>query len=137
VIEHNVIHWAAMRAANEPELLGHELNAYRTLNDATESDLATALGCSQGALVCLALCRRPDTGTSSFRAEVEKIALHCGVNAQKLGTLLRQVDSLREIRQISTQHHLVAAQSGLLAAARDRKKKRRGQRAGRKRRPGP
>lgn len=134
--EHDILRWAAKRTAEEPRLLGYELSEYRTFNDATEDDLAAALECSRDALVCLALCRRPDSNAPSFRVDVEQIALHCGVNAQKLAALLREVDSLRAIRQVPIPPHLAAPQLGLLAAARDRKKKRREQKAGRKKRPG-
>ena len=134
--EQNVMEWAARRAGEEPQLLGYELREYRTLNNATEDDVATTLECSRETLVCLALCRRPDVSGPSFRAEIEQIALHCGVNAQKLAALLREVDSLRAIRQVPIPPHLAPAQVGLLAAARDRRKKRRGQRASRKKRPG-
>lgn len=134
--EHDILRWAAKRAAQEPRLLGYELNEYRTFNDVTEDDLAAALECSHDALVCLALCRRPDSNAPSFRVDVEQIALHCGVNAQKLAALLREVDSLRAIREVPIPPHLTAAQPGLLAAARDRKKKQREQKAGRKKRPG-
>jgi len=128
--------WAAKRAAEEPQLLGHELREYRTLNNATEDDVAKVLECSRNALTCLALCRRPDLNTPSFRVDVEQIALHCGANAQRLAALLREVDSLRAIRLAPIQPHLAAPQAGLLAAARDRKKRRRGQKTGGKKRPG-
>lgn len=118
--------WAAKRAADEPQLLGYELREYRTFTRATEDDVATVLGCSRDALICLALCRRPDPSAPSFRPDVEQIALHCGVNPQRLAALLREVDSLRAIRQAPIQPHLADAQPALLAAARDRKKKRRG-----------
>lgn len=131
--EQDIIRWAATRAAEEPQLLGHELREYRTLNDASEDELATALGCSRDALVCLALCRRPDPSTPSFRGEVEQIAVHCGANAQKLAALLREVDSLRTIRQVPVPPHVGVSQSGLLAAARDRKRK--SQKRGGKKRP--
>ena len=132
--EHDILRWAAKRTAGVPQLLGYELSEYRTFSDATEDDLAAALGCSRDALVCLALCRRPDSNAPSFRVDVEQIALHCGVNAQKLAALLREVESLRAIRQAPIPPHLAAAQPGLLAA-RDRKKKRREQKARRKKRP--
>jgi hypothetical protein len=123
VTERNILHWAAKRAADEPWLLAHELREYRELNDATEDDVAAALDCSRGALVCLALCRRPNPNAPSFRADVEQIARHCGVNAHKLAALLREVDSLRTIREVPVPPHVAATQSGLLAAARDRKPK--------------
>lgn len=128
--------WAAKRAAEEPRLLGYELSEYRTLNDATEDDLAAALECSREALVCLALCRRPDAAAPSFRADVEQIALHCGVNAHKLAALLREVDSLRTIREVTIPPHLAAGRPGVLAAARDRNRKQRPRKRGGKKRPG-
>jgi hypothetical protein len=136
VSEQDIIRWAAKRAAEEPQLLGHELREYRALNDASEDELATALECSRDALVCLALCRRPDPNAASFRAEVEQIAMHCGANAQKLAALLREVDSLRTIRQVPVPPHVAASRSGLLAAARDRKRKSHPQKRGGKKRPG-
>lgn len=134
--EQNILQWAAKRAAEEPRLLGYELREYRVLNDATEDELAATLKCSRDALVCLALCRRPDLSAPSFRADVEQIALHCGASAQKLAALLREVDSLRTIRQVSVPPLLVAGRSGLLAAARDRKRKPRPPKPGGKKRPG-
>ena len=136
MFEPDILRWAAKRAAEQPSLLGYELREYRALNNATDSDLADALGCSQESLVCLALCRRPNPSTPSFRADVEQIALHCGVNAQKLAGLLREVDSLRAIRQTPFPPPLAASQSGLLVAARDRKPNRRPQKRSGKRRSG-
>lgn len=132
--EQEIIRWAAKRAAKEPQLLGHELREYRALNDASEDELATALGCSRDALVCLALCRRPDPSAPSFRGEVEQIAVHCGANAQKLAALLREVDSLRTIRQVPLLPNVGVSRTGLLAAARDRKRK--SKKRGGKKRPG-
>ena len=131
--ERDILQWAAKRAAEEPQLLGYELREYREVNAATEDDLAIALECPRDALVCLALCRRPNPNTPSFRADVDQIALHCGVNAQKLAVLLREVDSLRTIRQVPVPPHLAAGQSGLLAAARDRRRKARKKRNAKKR----
>lgn len=131
--EQDILRWAAKRAAEEPRLLGHELREYREVNDATEDDLAIALDCSRDALVCLALCRRPNPNAPSFRADVEQISLHCGVNAQKLAVLLREVDSLRTIRQVPVPPHVGAGQAGLLAAARDRTRRTRKKRNAKKR----
>jgi hypothetical protein len=133
VPEPDILQWAAKRAAEEDCLLGYDLREYRELHEATEADLASVLGCSPEALVCLALCRRPDPAAQSFRADVEQIALHCGAKAQKLAALLREVDSLRTIRQLPLPAPVTFAQSGLLAAARDRKRKPRKDRRGGKR----
>ena len=136
MFEQDILRWAAKRAAEQPQLLGYELREYRVLNNASEDKLATVLGCSRDALVCLALCRRPDPSASSFRDDVEQIAMHCGANAQKLAALLREVDSLRTIRQVPAPHHLAAVRPGLLAAARDRKRGARTQKQSAKKRPG-
>ena len=121
--EQEILRWAAKRAAEEPKLLGHDLHEYRVLNDILEGELAAVLDCSRDALVCLALCRRPDPTASSFRTDVEQIASHCGANAQKLAALLREVDSLRTIRQVPISPYVADGHPGFLAAARDRKRK--------------
>jgi hypothetical protein len=133
VSEHDILRWAAKRAAEEPFLLAHDLREYRTLHDASEDDLASVLECSANALVCLALCRRPDPSAPSFRTDIEKIALHCGANGQKLAVVLREVDALRTIRQ-PLPAPVTYGQSGLLAAARDRERKPRRVKRARKRR---
>jgi hypothetical protein len=133
VPEPDIVRWAAKRAAEEVFLLGYDLREYRELHEATEDELASVLDCAPEALVCLSLCRRPDPAAQSFRTDVEQIALHCGVNSLKLAGLLREVDSLRTIKQLPLPAPTVFAQSGLLAAARDRKRKPRKDRRGGKR----
>jgi len=133
VSEPDILQWAAKRAADEPFLLGYDLREYREIHETSDRDLASLLDCSTEALVCLSLCRRPNPTAQSFRVEVEQIALHCGVNAQKLAALLREVDSLRTIQQMPLPHPVAFAQSGVLAAARDRKKAtRKGRRGGKR-----
>jgi hypothetical protein len=129
----DILAWAAKRAADEDFLLGYDLREYRELHETTDEELASSLGCSSEALVCLALCRRPDASAQSFRADVEQIALHCGVDAQKLASLLREVDSLRTFRKMPLPPPTAIAQPGLLAAARDRKRKTRKTKRGGKR----
>ncbi len=131
--EPDIMRWAAKRAAEEAFLLGYDLREYRELHEASEDELASVLGCTPEALVCLSLCRRPDPAAQSFRADVEQIALHCGVNSLKLAALLREVDSIRTIRQMPLPVPTTFAESGLLAAARDRKRKPRKDRRGGKR----
>ena len=119
----DILRWAARRAADEDFLLGYDLREYRELHEATEDVVASVLDCSPDALVCLSLCRRPDPTAQSFRADVEQIAAHCRVNAQKLAALLREVDSLRTFSQAPLPPPAAFARPGLLAAARDRKRK--------------
>jgi hypothetical protein len=123
VPEPDIMRWAAKRAAEEAFLLGYDLREYRELHEASQDELASVLGCAPEALVCLSLCRRPDPAAQSFRADVEQIALHCGVNSLKLAALLREVDSIRTIKQSPLPAPTTFAESGLSAAARDRKRK--------------
>ena len=131
--ESDIVRWAAKRSTKDPFLLGYDLHQYQAIHEASDDELASLLDCSRDALVSLALCRRPDPTASSFRVDVEKIALHCGANAQHLAAMLREVDSLRTIRQLPIQAVDAHVQSGLLAAARDRKRKLRRHKRGSKR----
>lgn len=131
--DRDIVRWAAKHAAEQPFLLAFDLRQYQELTGASERDLASALECSSDALACLALCRRPDPSGPSFRAAVEKIASHCGVNAHKLAALLREIDSVGTIRDMPLPDQVAPTQPGLLAAARDRKHKPRRARRGKKR----
>ncbi len=118
--EQKILTWAANRAANEPSLLAYDLSAYRALNNVSEGELALALQCSPEALVCLSLCRRPNPNAATFRSDIQQIATHCGVNARNLAAVLREVDSLRTMREASAIAPFAQTQLGFLAAARDR-----------------
>ncbi len=121
--DRDILKWAAMRSAEQPVMLGFDLNEYRNMHEVSEDDLASLLRCSRDALVCVAFCRRPDPNTPTFRAEVEQIASHCGADSQTLAKILREVDTLRTMRDLPTPVLGQTAQSGLMAAARDRKRR--------------
>jgi hypothetical protein len=121
VRDSEILKWATMRTADQPFFLGYDLNEYRIIHDATEDDLASLLDCPRNALVCLSLCRRPYASGPSFRRDVEQIASHCGVNAQRLAKLIREVDSLRTMREVDMPEQIGHSVPGLLAAARERK----------------
>lgn len=121
--DREILQWAAKRATEQPFLLGHDLHEFRMLHDASDEELASFLECSEDALICLALCRRPDPDGPSFRVEIHQIASHCRANPQQLAKMVREVDSLRTIRELPPRMPLVSHQPGLLAAARDRKRR--------------
>ena len=73
--DRDIVVYAAGRASDDTFFLGHDLREYRELAELDEEGLAKFLDCSRGALVSLALCRRPDPNGPSFRANVEQIAL--------------------------------------------------------------
>jgi hypothetical protein len=134
VPEQDILRWAVRRAYDDPLFLGHEMHEYSEMNEMTEIELARYLECSPDALTKLALCLRPDPGQSSFRANVEQIAKHCGASSQRIAVLLREVDAIRAMRKGSRLQMTPAqAAPGLLMAARDRRKSRRKRSASRKR----
>lgn len=118
----DILAWAAVRTEEDPFFLGYDLHEYRKLAEVDDDGLAAFLRCSLRALSHLALCRRPDPSDDSFRADVEKIASHCKVNAQKLAVLLREVDAIRAMRFAPQLPPHVTDQSPILIAARDREK---------------
>ncbi len=132
--EQNILRRAAQRTSSDPLFLGHVLREYREVNDLTESKVARYLECPPHALTKLALCLCPDSGTGSFRGNVEQIALHCGANSQRLVELLREVEAVRTMR-VGPKLHMPPAEArpGLLVAARDRGRGRRQRRLRHKR----
>lgn len=132
-INSEILQWAAKRAAEQPFLLGYDLHEFRVLHDTSEDELASFLECARDALISLALCQRPDPEGSSFQVDVEQIAAHCRVSPLQLAKLIRDVDSLRTMRDWPTHVSHVSSQPGLLAAARDRKGRPRRNKRSRKR----
>lgn len=123
--DRDIVVYAAGRASDDTFFLGHDLREYRELAELDEEGLAKFLDCSRGALVSLALCRRPDPNGPSFRANVEQIALHCRTSAQQLAKLVREVEAVRAMRTVpELQSQLPRARSAFLMAARDRKRRR-------------
>jgi hypothetical protein len=69
--------------------------------------VAGELGCSVSAAVHASLCRKPRL--DSFGADVEAIAESSGVDAQRLGALLRQAASIAAFRSGGGRQVLAAA----------------------------
>ncbi len=82
---------AAARAEADPFFLGWALAAYARAHELSGGELAAYLGAEQDNLTRLALCRRPDTQASGFRAQVERVARYAGVEPLRLGMLLLEV----------------------------------------------
>jgi hypothetical protein len=103
---------AALRAANEPLMLA---SLFREVcGDGSFLDLdsvARALVCDRDRVVKAALCRRPDSRSSSFCNDVKAIANSAQIDGTRLLAVIREADSIAAFR----------ASSGLqmLAAARD------------------
>ncbi len=101
---------SVLRVANDETFLASDLRVWAggTLDlDA----LATFLGCTREGVVKVSLCRRPDPAAASFRPDILKIAVHAGVDEQRLLELVREAASLAAFRKSDG--------TQLLAAARD------------------
>lgn len=112
---------AAQRAMGDPLFLGYDLREYCQVSGLSELDLPRALDCSTRSVQRLSLCFRPSPDSWAFRADVERIAQHCGIESSKLVSMLRELDSVRAMRNLSgAALHSHAGRDPLLLAARDR-----------------
>ncbi len=114
-----VFGWAARRAERRPTFLAAALATYRRTHGVAEDQLAEILRCPIEALPTLALCRRPDPNKSGFRWDVERVASFVGADRVRLAQLLREVEVVETLRGAGESFGRVAAEAGLLAAARD------------------
>jgi hypothetical protein len=114
----DILQRAAQRASQRPFFMASALAVYQELYQLGENGLARFLDCPQAALPKLALCRLPNTTTSSFRAEVERIASYSGVNSVRLAQLLREVESTSVLHD-ARHHQDTTPGQGTLMAARD------------------
>jgi hypothetical protein len=111
--------WAARRAQGRDSFIASDLAAYQEHHRLDEAQLAAWLDCATQALADLALCRRPSADAPSFRADVERIAVHVGVRAERLARLLRETGAIAALRTAPADPS-APAEHGFLMAARDR-----------------
>lgn len=81
----------ARRVEADPSFMAHTLASYRRRRRLDDTVLAAVLRCSVEALPRLALCRRPDPDSASFRTDLAHIAHYVGCDADRLASLLRTV----------------------------------------------
>lgn len=110
---------AASRAAESDYFLAKVFRAYEKLEKVSASDLAQHLGCPSETLIRAALCRRPDSDDPRrFKADIERIAGHFGIDATKLTALVRYVDAMESFSK-SPQLTGALSEPGVLLTARD------------------
>ncbi len=110
---------AASRAAESDYFFAKVLRAYEKFEGLTHLELAQHLRCTNETLIRLALCRRPDSGDPArFKADVEQVAAHFGIDAAQLANLVRYVDTMESLSQ-SPQLTGVPTDTGILLTARD------------------
>lgn len=110
--------WAARRAREREAFMASALASYQGLHRLDDAGLAAWLGLPESALADLALCLRPAASSPSFRADVERIAVHVGASGQRLAKLLREADTVTALRAAPAGDP--EADAGILKAARDR-----------------
>jgi hypothetical protein len=112
--------YAANRAKAHPQYLGWVLTRYSTLENITEPDLAQILGITSHDMARLSLCLRPRP--DCFAEDVEHLSATFNLDAGRLAQIVRFVESVAAMADPETSS--VAAESGLLMAARARRQNR-------------
>ena len=100
----------AERARREPFFLGYLLEQYAAPQQLSDEGLVAELGCSSTHLRKLRLCRTPRTDEEGLREDVRHLAEALGLDADRLGRVLRRAVVCSKFRLDSTS----------LMAARDR-----------------
>jgi hypothetical protein len=108
----------ARRARSHPAYLGWVLRRYEEVESRSADDLAQSLGIATLDLQRLSLCLRPRT--AHFAEDVRQISENFHVDATTLAGIIRLVESVEAIA--TAQEDTVSPESGLLMAARARKK---------------
>ncbi len=111
---------AARRTRSHPAYLGWVLHRYGELENRSADDLAKLLGMSALDLPRLSLCLRPRT--DHFADDIRQIREKFNMDAAALAGVIRLVESVAAIVTLTTDTE--APGSGLLMAARARKKQR-------------
>lgn len=112
----DLMKYLALRAKDDIYFLGNVIAEFKAINGLSNLDISDYLQCPQDSLMRLYLCRLPDDQKERFVEDIKRIAGYANCNADKLVTLIRQMNSLRSLRGQSTKRE----ESSLLMAARDR-----------------
>jgi hypothetical protein len=107
------------KAAERPLFIAGDLLLYGSLNGMAATSVSSYLNCTLNGFYRLGLCKKPDSLSPSFRSQVEKIAFYVGAHPQRLGSLLREADSVRAMQAVNPSQ-LSSPVAGFLMAARDK-----------------
>ncbi len=114
----DLLRHAAVRASKNMFFLAADLSEFQKYRRMNETQLAGFLGCPEGLLSKLALCRRPDPGSERFQMDIKRIAEAFSFGPTRLFQLMREVDALRAFKQARRGIEQEGT-DGLLIAARD------------------
>ncbi len=88
----------ARRVQGDDFFLAAPLALYATNQQLDDTALAARLGCDAAALTHLRLCRNPDPQPPHFWKDVERIAEHFRINADRLAEIVRFGQGLMKLR---------------------------------------
>jgi hypothetical protein len=103
----------AARVGTDPLFLANALAEYARSEELDDDGLAAALGCVRTDLTRLRLCGAPRS--DHFRADVDAIAIHFGIDPNALTAIVRRGQSLARLRAAQP----AETNPGFLLAARD------------------
>jgi hypothetical protein len=106
----------AQRVADAPDFFACALAAYVRSEHMEDAGLAARLGCSEGTLTHLRLCRMPRAQAALFWQDIEEIARRFSLDAEVLAEVARRGHSLLRMRIPVGDRDL---DKGFLLAARD------------------
>jgi hypothetical protein len=106
----------AGRLARNPLFLAAPLARYAARYSLDDAALAARLGGSPETLTDLRLCRNPHPEPPRFGQDIERIATHFGVDAERLAEVVRDGQALWHLFQMDAEG---AAAPGFLMAARE------------------
>lgn len=113
---HDPLASLAGRLARNPLFLAAPLARYAARHALDDAALAARLGCPPERLTDLRLCRNPHPEPPRFGQDVERIATHFGLDADRLAGVVRDGQALLHLNRPDTGG---AAAPGFLMAARD------------------
>ena len=108
---------AAQRAITSEYFLAGIIDEYQHAHHLDDGAIAGLLECDINDLPRLALCRSPAPNQNSFVHDIDRLAQRFRLRADQLAAIIRQVDTLRALRQQVTTNQ---STQGMLRAARDR-----------------
>lgn len=104
------------RTKDDPLFVGHSLRAFAAARDLDEAHIAAFLGCGQGAISRLAMCRQPSVNEETYQQDIEQIAAFVGCDSSRLQQLLRETMGISVLRESTAS----VRDNVTLLAARDR-----------------
>jgi hypothetical protein len=106
----------AEHIAEDPFFLAPVLRSCAESEGLDEAALAARLACSAETLTLLKLCRNPSPQPPQFWQDIQQIAEHFGVDAERLAEVVRLGQNICRLQET---RDAVPREAGFLMAARD------------------